>query len=390
MTSPRLSPVTARRDFLRFIASSPLWGSALPWSCVLQGDHDTVLESDDDAVNVFSFEEVAGQRLSADAWAFLRGGADDEYTLQANREAYRRLQIRVRRLIDVRSVQIQQDLFGEQLACPILVAPVGFQQIFHPEGECDVARAAADRQTPMILSSASSFSVAEVRAAGGHPVWFQLYPTPDRGITAELLRRAEAAGSRILVLTVDTPIIGNREQHGDYLRQMLSRGLVRMGNYEGLAEFESVNDPSMTWQMISWLRQHTAMKIVLKGIVTAEDAELAVQHQADGIIVSNHGGRQEESNRATLDCLEEVVVAAGAHMPILIDGGIRRGTDVFKALALGARAVCVGRPPIWGLASFGAAGVGQILDLLQAELIRIMQLAGTTSLDKITRSHVTV
>ncbi len=189
-----------------------------------------------------------------------------------------------------------------------------------------------------------------------------------------------------MVLTVDTPVLGNRERHGDYLAKMLAGG-TRMGNYEGLRTDEPIIDPTMTWDMLDWLRENCGMKLVVKGIVTHEDTERCVERGVDAIIVSNHGGRQEESNRGTIECLPEVVEAAG-DIPVLIDGGFRRGTDVFKALALGARAACVGRPYVWGLAALGAQGVELAVEILRTELVRTMQLAGTTSLATIEASHV--
>ena len=238
----------------------------------------------------------------------------------------------------------------------------------------------------MIASSVSSSSIGEIAAAGGRPVWFQLYPTTERRITKGLLQRAEDAGSPVVVLTVDTPVLGNRERHGDYLAKMLAGG-TRMGNYEGLRTDEPIIDPTMTWDMVDWLRENCSMKIVVKGIVTREDAKRCVERRVDAIIVSNHGGRQEESNRGTIECLPEVVEAA-TNVPVLIDGGFRRGTDVFKALAPGARAVCIGRPYIWGLAALGAQGVALAVEILRTELVRTMQLAGTTSLRAIGARYV--
>ena len=230
--------------------------------------------------------------------------------------------------------------------------------------------------------------MGEIAKACGQEVWFQLYPTPDRRITRGLLERAEAAGCTVMFLTVDTPVLGNREKHSDTLNRLLEGGELALGNYEGLREDEPIDDPSMSWDMIQWLRDHTDMRIVLKGIVTREDAELAIQYGVDGVVVSNHGGRQLESNRATIDSLPEVMETAADRIPVLIDGGIRRGTDVFKALALGADAVCIGRPYCYGLGAFGQKGVEKALTLLQAELIRAMQLSGTTSLPKITGDFV--
>ena len=353
--------------------------------CRVGHDH-RVPSTPADALNVFHLEDVARERLSEDAYHYLAGGADDLRTVAANRDGFRRIQIRARRLIDVRSIDTTLTLLDEPLRSPIVLAPVGFQGVFHDDAELATARAAAARDHLMIASSASNHSVGEIAAAGGRPVWFQLYPTTDRRITAKLLRRAESAGCRVVVLTVDTPMIGNREMHGVVLRDLIA-GASRLGNYEGIRTDESINDPGMTWDMVDWLRRNTAMKIVLKGIVTHEDAALAARHRVDAILVSNHGGRQLDSERATTACLPEVVDAAGT-IPVMIDGGFRRGTDIFKALALGARAVCIGRPYIYGLGAFGQVGVERALELLQAELVLDMQLAGAVDLAGITRSHV--
>ena len=384
------APGLARREFLRWVGGSSLVGSLAFTGCNSPRRHDVARpRRAASAQNVFQLQAAAEDRLSEAAHAYLEGGADDMRTILANRAGFHELQIRARRLVDVSRVDTSVAIFGRSLASPIFLAPVGFQGFFHPAGELATARAAAHRQHRMIVSSVSTFSVAEIASAGGAEVWFQLYPTPNRTVTRGLLRRAESAGCRVVVLTVDTPVLGNRERHATTLARLLAGGEMRMGNYEGLIGDETINDPSMTWDMVGWLKDNTSMRVVLKGIVTHEDAALAVQHGADGLIVSNHGGRQLESDRATIACLPEVIEAVHGRMPVLVDGGIRRGTDVFKALALGATAVCIGRPYCWGLAAFGESGVAQALDLLQAELVRDMQLAGTPDIASITRDFVT-
>jgi len=380
--------ITGRREFLAWVSASPLLGAAGLAGCAAsraaaghEGDALAALQ------NLFQLEALARERMSAEAFAYLSGGADDMRTVRANETGYRSFGIRAHRRVDVRQVDTTVELFGTRLPSPILLAPVGFQALFHPEGERASARAAAVRGHRMIVSSVSSFSIGEIAAAAGTELWFQLYPTPNRTITRGLLQRAEQAGCTLVALTVDTPVIGNREGHGTSLARMLG-GAARMGTFEGLIGDESVTDPGMTWDMVAWLRANTSMRIVLKGIVTAEDARRALERGVDGLIVSNHGGRQLESDRATIACLPEVVEAVEGRIPVLLDGGIRRGTDVFKALALGARAVCIGRPYCWGLAAAGSAGVERALDLLQAELVRDLQLAGTPSLAAITRDCV--
>jgi len=380
--------VCARREFLTWAAASPLFGLA---ACALERGPGTGrlagARSPEELQNLFQLETLAHESLGDDAFAYLAGGADDRRTVAANEAGYRSIQIRARHMVDVRRIDTSVELFGERLSSPILLAPVGFQGVFHPEGELATARAAAAREHRMLVSSVSSYSVSEIAEAGGREVWFQLYPTPNREITRALLQRAEAAGCTVVALTVDTPVVGNREGHATTLAKMLG-GSVRMGNFEGLLGDETVTDAGMTWSMVAWLRANTSMKVVLKGIVTHEDARRAVDSGADGLIVSNHGGRQLESDRATIACLPEVVEAVAGRIPVLVDGGIRRGTDVFKALALGARAVGIGRPYCWGLAAFGQPGVERALELLQAELVRDMQLAGAPSLSAITRDSV--
>lgn len=395
-SSRRPRAALQRRDFLRWLAASPLSASLLASGC--RGPDPAArgrahrLEAPSDpgsARNVFDLEAAGRAVMGRDASEYLAGGADDLRTVRANREAFERVLLRPRRLVDVSRIDTTLTLFGQSLRSPILLAPVGFQQFFHPEGERATARAADRRGHVLIVSSASNASIQEVADSSSVAPWFQLYPTPDRRITQGLLDRAEAAGCPVLVLTVDTPEIGNREMHASTLQELLRAGKLPMGSYAGLRDGEPINDPSMTWDMIGWLRQRTPMKVVVKGIVTHEDAALAVDHGADGIIVSNHGGRQLDSGRATLDCLPEVVAAVDGRLPVLLDGGIRRGTDVLKALAWGARAVCIGRPYCWGLGAFGQAGVERCLQILQRELILDLQLCGCPSLQRILPAHAT-
>jgi isopentenyl diphosphate isomerase/L-lactate dehydrogenase-like FMN-dependent dehydrogenase len=340
------------------------------------------------ATNVLQFEEVAREKLKPEAYGFLSGGADDMKTLHANNQVFEDWQIRARRLVDVSNVNTTIQLLGQELPIPILLAPIGFQRAFDSEGELAVVRAAARRHV-LIASTLSSFAIDKITAASGAHVWFQLYPTPDRKFTRGLITRAEDAGCEVVVLTTDLPAIGNRENHVDYIEGLVAAGEVEAANFAGLAFPGQLQDPGLDWRMIDWLRANTRMQIVLKGIVTHEDATLSLENGVDGIIISNHGGRQEESNRSALECLPEVVEAVGGQIPVLIDGGFRRGTDIFKALALGADAVCIGRPYVWGLASFGQAGVERVLEIFRTELVRIMQLAGAPSLRDITSAFVT-
>lgn len=333
------------------------------------------------ALDVFQLKAVAQAKLAPPAWHFIAAHADDGKTVAANRSVMDDWLIRVRRLVDVSHIDTSLELLGERLATPICIAPVGNQLLIHPEAELASARAASRRRNLMIVSTVSSMPVEEIAAAAKGPLWFQLYASRDTALMRFLLQRAERAGCRTVVLTVDSPTRGNREAERWFAPQ-IDRSRLRLGNFEGYPGGPRIGDPALDWGIVAWLRDNTRMQLVLKGIVTGEDAERCVRHGVDGLIVSNHGGRQEESGRGTLACLPEVVAAAGG-LPVLIDGGFRRGTDVFKALALGARAVCLGRPCLWGLGAFGQPGVARVLSLLQAELERIMRFAGTRRLDEI-------
>lgn len=379
-----------RRQFIKWLSLSGLsLAVPLPGCNTKAASTETARIDTESLKNIADLEKRSKMVMGEDALLYLNGGADDMLTAGANMEAFKKIQIRARRLVDVRNISTEIELFGQTLDNPIIMSPVGFQQFFHPEGEVASAKASVAKKHQMIVSSVSNYSVTEIADKSGASLWFQLYPSPDREITKLLLTRAEQAGCKVCVLTVDTPVVGNRERSGTTLLKMIEAGELKMGNFEGiLPKGMSFTDPGMTWEMVDWLRSNCTMKIVLKGIVTKEDAALAKERGADGLIVSNHGGRQLESNRATIDCLPEIVEEINGEMPILIDGGIRRGTDIFKALALGANAVCIGRPFCWGLGALGQAGVELALDILKAELIRDMQLAGTPSIDKITGDFV--
>ena len=337
------------------------------------------------ALDIGQLRSAAREALADPAWHFVVGGSDAGKTVAANREAFDRWQIRVRRLVDVSNIDTSVTVLGTKMQSPILLAPIGSQQRLHGRGELAVAQAAGKRGHVMICSTVSSFSIGEIAANATAPLWFQLYPSPDEALMIRLIEAAEHAGCRVLVVTVDSPTRGNRigERWFDGAR---SGG--RIGNFEGIAGRPLIGNAKATWDIVAWLREHTDMQIALKGIVTREDAALCVAHGVDGVIVSNHGGRQEESGRGTLDSLPEVLEGVEGKLPVLIDGGFRRGTDIFKALALGARAICIGRPYLYGLAAFGQVGVERSLSILDEELRRIMQLAGTTSLAAITHDYV--
>lgn len=396
-----------RRRFMRLLAASPLLAFAgAPFS------HDSadlaqiedLITAPEQALNVMEFEAVARKNLPLAHFGNLASGVDDEGTLRANRTGFERFQLRVRRLRDVAKIDTSVRLFGATWETPIVFAPLSSQKAYHSAGEIAVAKAARAKGMLQILSTASSSPVETVNEARGEPVWFQLYPTNDWNVTRGLTKRAEAAGCRVLVLTLDLQGGSNRETYFKSQRVdsqqctdchvggfAYDARIRRLPMYQGL-DLSKVVTPyplDMTWEMVKRLRDTTPMKLLLKGIVTREDAQLAVEHGVDGIIVSNHGGRAEESNRSTIACLPEVVAGAAGKIPVLVDSGFRRGTDVFKALALGANAVCIGRPYIWGLAAFGQVGVEAVITILRRELELTMRQAGTISIEKITREYLT-
>lgn len=340
--------------------------------------------------NVHHFQAAAHKILNKESIAYLEGGADDNYTLKRNVSIFQKLQIRPRRLVDVSRIDMSIRMFGKTYETPFILGPVGLQRLFHREAELATAKAADKNRTLMISSTTSNESIGAISNAFGGETkpWFQLYPTSDLTFREKLVKDAEAAGCKALVLTVDMPVLGNRESHVDQLKYSLHHQNSRMGNLASIPEGESFLDPSLTWRVISWLKVRTSMKILLKGIMTAEDARLAVENGIDGIIVSNHGGRQLECNMSPLECLEAVVEIVKGRIPVIMDGGIRRGTDVFKALALGAKAVCLGRAYIYGLSVGGEAGVSRVLEILEKELFMAMQLAGVPAIKDMNENTV--
>ena len=365
------------------------------------GPKRTLIASANDALNVFDFEMVARQTLPPAHYGYLATGVDDDLTLQANRTGFSKFQIRARRLVDVSRIDTSVELLGTTWKTPIALAPVGSQKAFHADGEVASARAAGARGHLLILSTGTTTSVENVTSAWGGPIWYQLYPTDTWRITQALVKRAERAGCPVLVLTVDLPVGRNTETEARFAksdtRQCTSCHQPGWAGYfrrkpmfDGLdLSGVSLLSPGLTWEVVRKLRDLTRMKLVLKGIETREDAELAVRHGIDGIIVSNHGGRAQEGGRGPIECLPDGIDAVQGKLPVLVDGGFRRGTDVFKALALGARGICIGRPYIWGLAAFGQSGVDKVLDILTRELASLMRHAGATSVSKIDRSFIT-
>ena len=383
----------SRRRFLSYVAASPLFRAHA---------EDRVITSPAEAINVLDFEPAARKALPPAHFAYLATGVDDDKTLVANRDGFNRYKLRPRRLIDVSKADLRTEIFGESWHTPIFLAPVGNQKCFHEEGEMVVARAARSRNTQFVVSTYANNPLGSVMDALGRPGWFQLYTTNRWNVTENLVRQAEQAGCRVMALTVDTAA-GRHTETLDRARRIDTRdcaachGTKREDFFRHKPMFKNVDtvglsnsSAAITWEHVQRLKRMTQMKLVIKGITTAEDAELCVQNGADGIVVSNHGGRAEESGRGAIECLPEVIQAAGGRVPIMIDGGFRRGTDIFKALALGARAVGIGRPYLWGMAAFGQPGVERVLDIVRVELELVMKQCGVRSISEITPKHITV
>ena len=333
-----------------------------------------------DPVNVWEYERLATKRLDPAAHAYFTGGAGDERTLCRNLEAFHDWQLRPRMLVDVSAVTAATTVLGTDVSMPVLLAPLAFQRLAHPDGELATARAAAAAGTVICLSTAATCSPREVAAVGSGARWFQVYVFTDRGITTGLIDEAVAGGFSALVLTVDVPYLGRRERDlrvGFRLPEHLASYEERLVGF----------DATLSWRDVEWLAGY-GLPVVVKGLLTAEDARLACEHGAAAIVVSNHGGRQLDGVPASLDVLEEVVEAVGGRCEVYLDGGVRRGVDVLKALALGARAVLVGRAFLWGLVVGGEQGVTHVLRLLKDEVELGLALLGCCSPAEVSRSHV--
>ena len=337
-------------------------------------------------VNLFDYERLAQERMAGHLWDFFQGGSDDEVTIGECRAAFERIRLRPRVLVDVSTIDMRTEVLGTPVAMPMLVAPTAAQCVAHPEGECATAQAAGRAGTLMIASTVATRTLEEIAQAAGGPLWFQLYVYPTLEVAAQLVRRAEAAGYRAIVLTVDLPRLGNRER--DRRNNVtIPPPPYEEANLAGVARIGQAWVP-LTWDSIAWLRSLTTLPILLKGILTAEDARLAVEHGVAGIVVTNHGGRQLDTAIPSIEALPEIVEAVDGRCEVYLDGGIRRGTDILKALALGARAVLIGRPVLWGLTVNGAEGVYQVLELLRRELEVSMALSGRPTIASIDRSLV--
>jgi len=405
-----MDQAASRRKFLQYLASSPLFAAGglsafagdgplapnkLPdpimWAPLRT---ENLIKAPKNAINVFDFEPIARVNVPPAHFGYMASGIDDEVTLRANREGFLKFQLRPRRLVDVSKVDMSTDILGVKYDTPIVVAPVGGHKMFHPEGEIATAKGAKAGNHLQILSTATTTGVEDVTAARGAPIWYQLYATNSWDIAKTLVQRAEKAGCLAVAVTVDRSGGRNQETlfrliptdtrdcNACHDRSSLQANMKRRSMYEGidLSGLKNTQSSAMTWDFLQRLRDTTKMKIVLKGILAYEDAVLAADAGMDGIIVSNHGARSEDSGRSTIDALPEIVEAVKGRMPILVDSGFRRGTDIVKALCMGATAVCIGRPYIWGLGAFGQPGVERVLELLRVELYGAMQQVGAPSI----------
>jgi isopentenyl diphosphate isomerase/L-lactate dehydrogenase-like FMN-dependent dehydrogenase len=349
-----------------------------------------------DLVNVWDYERAAEETLEPGAFGYFAGGANDEWTLRENVTSFTRWVLRPRMLVGVSETTTRTTVLGTEVAFPVLVAPTAFQRMAHPDGETATARGAAAAGTVMCLSTIATATIEEVAAAAPDGArWFQLYWSPDRGIVRDVVGRAEAEGYRAILLTVDLPVSGRRERDlrtgFEVPAEVPVPAFVAHAERAGSVsptQIGQVVNKAVTWRDLEWLRGLSSLPLAVKGLLTAEDARLACEAGVDGIVVSNHGGRQLDCVSASLDALPEVAEAVDGRAEVLMDGGIRRGTDVVKALALGARAVLAGRAPLWGLAVGGADGVQRVLELLRDEVALALELCGCASPAEVTRAHV--
>jgi 4-hydroxymandelate oxidase len=395
--------MNTRRAFVRFLAASPFCvGLPILERAFAQTQIqpvDNLISRADEALDVFDFEALAHKNIPPAHWGYLASGVDSESALNANRSAFSHYQLRARRMVDVSKIDMSLDLYGTRFNSPIILCPLGAQRAFHADGEIAVAKAAKSRGHLQILSTVTSTGIEDVIAARAAPVWFQLYTTSSFEISKKLVERAEAAGCPAVAVTVDLPAGRNLETaqriartdtrtctacHAPGGSPVFSRPMLSPLDTSGL----SLTSSTLTWDFIKRLKDVTRMKILIKGLETGQDASLAIANGADGIVVSNHGGRATDTGRGTLECLPEVAAAVRGRVPVILDGGVRRGTDVLKALALGASAVGIGRPYIWGLGAYGQAGVDRVLELLNAELQLAMVGVGARNLREITKATV--
>jgi 4-hydroxymandelate oxidase len=393
--SPHPVHAASRRRFLQFLAASPLFAhSALAEGLRPQDpmdwaprDLDKLIADPTQALDVFDFEPVMKKNVPPAHFGYMATGVDDEVTLHANREGFRKFELRPRRLVDVSEIDISAEIFGAKYDSPIVIAPIGSNRAFHPDAEIAVAKAAKLGNHLQILSTVATTSIEDAIAARGAPVWFQLYTTQRWQVAEALVKRAEAAGAPVIAVTLDVRTPAKWETfvrlrrtdtrdcgscHGlnDYLSRKPNFTGIDLGGVSGTAV------TNLTWDVIKRLRDTVKVKLALKGILTSEDAKLAAEAGIDAIVVSNHGGRVEDGVGATIDVLPDIVQTVGGRVPVMVDSGFRRGSDIVKALAIGAQAVCIGRPYLWGLGAFGQPGVERVLGMLRAETRNAMAQLG--------------
>jgi 4-hydroxymandelate oxidase len=402
-----MSYAASRRHLLQFLAASPIFAQSalsqgLRWSDPVDWaprDLDKLISDPTQALDVFDFEPVMKQNVPPAHFGYMATGVDDQVKLRANRDGFRKFELRPRRLVDVSRIDMSVEILGARFDSPIVIAPTGSNRAFHPDGEVAVAKAAKAGNHLQILSTVATTSIEDAIAARGAPVWFQLYTTQRWEIAEALVKRAEAAGAPAIAVTLDVRSFAKWETfirlrrtdtrdcgscHGmnDYLERKPNFAGINLGGVSGTAV------TNLTWDAVKRLRDTIKVKLVLKGILTPEDAKLAADAGIDAIVVSNHGGRVEDGVGATIGMLPEIVEAVGGRMPILVDSGFRRGSDIVKALAIGAQAVCIGRPYLWGLGAFGQPGVERVLAILRAETRTAMQQLGAPSLKELTPGMV--
>ncbi len=367
-------------------------------------DLDHLIASPKEAINVFDFEAVAKNKVQPQHFGYMTSGIDDEVTLRANREGFLKFQLRPRRLVDVSKVDMSIELFGQKYPTPIIVAPTGGHRSYHPDGEIATAKGAKSGDHLMILSTQTSIAIEDVVAARERPIWFQLYATNKFEVAKHHVERAEKAGCVAVAVTVDRSGGRNQEQLARMRRlnpvdcaqcHDTPNGPTALGArgkpmYDGvdMSGLQNIQASAMNWDYLKRIRDATKMKCVIKGILSAEDAKIAADNGYDAIIVSNHGGRADEAGASTIETLPEIIAAVGGKLPVLIDSGFRRGTDVLKAMAMGAAGVAVGRPYLWGLGAFGEPGVERVLELLRIEFHAAMQQAGAPTIKHLVPSLV--
>ncbi len=345
--------------------------------------------------DVTRFEPLARRRLSKMAYDYVRSGGGDEISMRENRAGFERLQLEPSVLVDVSQIDTRVNLFGSEFESPILLAPVAYHRLYHAEGEVGTARGASAAGAGFVISTFTTTSIDEIARNTQQPIWFQLYVQRDREFTKDMVQRAVASGCKAVCVTVDTPVLGNRYGQLSFglpqgmecvhLRGMKAPGAAQVTGHKTQRAniYDALFDPSFNWKDLTWLRQVAGVPVVVKGVLSAEDGRLAVASGADGVIVSNHGGRNLDTVPATIDALPRVVDAVAGRIPVMLDSGIRRGTDVLMALALGAKAVFIGRPYVYGLAVGGARGVERVVSILRDELERAMALTGRRSVAEI-------